>query len=528
MSETNKIINFIRSNILRDVEDEEDLLIMLKNRIYGVSIIDTVEKYNKLIFTPRYNKQLLKLQKRDKIDYIDEFKKIRAFVRGFNELRRRDIPDQSKLKPIERRFTRPVQSKFNVDDYVSNVIKKVARKSADKKLELERMISYGKSQEKRDKRISKSARSLPSKLEKKSKPKKEKKAKVKKEKKTYIRKTDKQSPWIEHVKKYQKEHGVSYREAIKKAKASYTVQEKERQRTVNTRQSPWITHVKKYQKEHGVSYKEAIKKAKASYVAPPPLKVKREYKQPSKSDRVQIYNLTNWNTHLKNIGKEYAPNTWFKSRDSMDTIRQKLYTYASRLKGYLHRAKRGFKVRDLNVQKESKALYDKYIDTYNKIVKWVKEGLVKNKSGKIRGWIVVNEKTEEPVSDTKTESKTETKTETKTKTKPKPKKPKPKPKTEFKTEWIDNMNRNYEGKLNLKEEDIKDIKQHGDDIMIILKYNIDISMYDADDEEYVDDMIDGIYLEKQDMGYNVELRQNIKNRQGDIESVSVDEFFIYT
>ena len=117
----------------------------------------------------------------------------------------------------------------------------------------------------------------------------------------------KPNAWIQHVKAYASQHGVSYRDAIKSAKASYTGGKKyskeekkelkhlthdfKKDRVAEPRQkakkllavrkevaqkegttykkmyggSAWIQHVKAYASQHGVSYKEAMSKAKATY-----------------------------------------------------------------------------------------------------------------------------------------------------------------------------------------------------------------------------------------------------------------------
>jgi len=91
------------------------------------------------------------------------------------------------------------------------------------------------------------------------------------------------------------------------------------------------------------------------------------------------------------------------------------------------------------------------------------------------------------------------------------------------------MNKNYEGKLDVKIDDISDITYNTDTILIELKYKLDIQLYDMDDDEYMDDDIDSILLEKSDEGgYNVELQQSYTNKAGKTDKTAVDEFFIYT
>ena len=117
--------------------------------------------------------------------------------------------------------------------------------------------------------------------------------------------------YIEHVKAYQKKHGVSYKQAMKDSRASYTKKApakkvkktkapakaklvpakdlplKSEEKYVKplpvktqmrgtdlmggkmsktqSKPSSWIEHIKNYAKEHNISYKEAMTKGKASY-----------------------------------------------------------------------------------------------------------------------------------------------------------------------------------------------------------------------------------------------------------------------
>ena len=107
------------------------------------------------------------------------------------------------------------------------------------------------------------------------------------------------SSWIQHVKTYAAEHGISFKDALSKAKGSYTTAQASL-RSLGERctgalsskpakalpkvtkesndSSPslspstsaphlsWIQHVKSYAAEHGISYKDALSKAKDSYV----------------------------------------------------------------------------------------------------------------------------------------------------------------------------------------------------------------------------------------------------------------------
>jgi hypothetical protein len=318
------------------------------------------------------------------------------------------------------------------------------------------------------------------------------------------------------------EHGVSYKQAIKESKSSYktTKETKVRKRQKNESESPWIQHVKKYMNEHGVSYKQAIKESKDSYTkAPPKKKSKQDEKQTS--DKVEIYNISpSWKEHLKEVGKDTGHNTWFKPRDTAKRTREKLITLMSRYRGFLAKAKRGILLKGESEHKKQSAIdYDIYKDKINKLVEWIKPGLVKKPSGKIVGWKLVPTPTG---SIPQKEKKTETE---KKKVKVVKKK---KPKINFISKYLENINRNYEGKINIQESDIEDIKKRGEDILIELKYKMDISIYDIDDDEYMEDEIDSIFLEKQDDGFNVELQQSYTNKQGKTSKQTVDEFFIYT
>lgn len=125
----------------------------------------------------------------------------------------------------------------------------------------------------------------------------------------------KKSSWIEHIKNYQKIHGVSYKQAMRDSRSSYVstaskgkkgkkekVPKEKVPKLVKVKDIPtntsniegkpfsgvvsqmrgddlmggkmskkqskpssWITHVKNYSKEHNMSYKEALSKAKATY-----------------------------------------------------------------------------------------------------------------------------------------------------------------------------------------------------------------------------------------------------------------------
>ena len=125
----------------------------------------------------------------------------------------------------------------------------------------------------------------------------------------------KKNSYIEHVKAYQKQHGISFRQAMKDAKSSYvstaSKEKKEKKEKVpkekvpklvkvkdiptntsniegkpfsgvvsqmrgddlmggkmskkQSKPSAWITHIKNFSKEHNISYKEALSKGKASY-----------------------------------------------------------------------------------------------------------------------------------------------------------------------------------------------------------------------------------------------------------------------
>lgn len=345
-----------------------------------------------------------------------------------------------------------------------------------------------------------------------------------KQKKTYERKTGKVSPWIQHVKNYMNEHGVSYNRAIKESKESYktTKETKVRKRQKNETESPWIQHVKKYMNEHGVSYKQAIKDSKSSYTKAPPKKTKRPTNKQETTDKVKIYNISpSWKEHLKEVGKDTAHNTWFKPRDTSQRTREKLVTLMSRYRGFLAKAKRGMLLKGTSDYKtQAEADYKIYKDKINKLVKWIQPGLVKKPSGKIVGWQLVPTPAESGKQ--KEKKTTEKKEPVKVVVKKK------KPKTNFISKYLENINRNYEGKLNIQTSDIEDVKKKGDDILIELKYKMDISIYDIDDDEYMEDEIDSILLEKQDDGFTVELQQSYTNKQGVTTKQAVDEFFIYT
>ena len=95
-------------------------------------------------------------------------------------------------------------------------------------------------------------------------------------------------------------------------------------------------------------------------------------------------------------------------------------------------------------------------------------------------------------------------------------------------ELLENMNKNYYGELNVQISDIEDIIYKNDMILIELKYKIDIKMYIDDEDDYTEDNIDSILLEKSDEGYNVELQQSYTNKNGETTKTAVDEFLIYT
>ena len=125
----------------------------------------------------------------------------------------------------------------------------------------------------------------------------------------------KKSSWIEHIKNYQKIHGVSYKQAMRDSRSSYVstaskgkkgkkekVPKEKVPKLVKVKDIPtntsniegkpfsgvvsqmrgddlmggkmskkqnkpssWIQHIKKFSKEHNISYKEALTKGKASY-----------------------------------------------------------------------------------------------------------------------------------------------------------------------------------------------------------------------------------------------------------------------
>lgn len=94
------------------------------------------------------------------------------------------------------------------------------------------------------------------------------------------------SSWIQHVKTYAAEHGISFKDALSKAKGSYTknalsskpakalpkvIKESNDSSpslspSTSAPHLSWIQHVKSYAAEHGISYKDALSKAKDSYV----------------------------------------------------------------------------------------------------------------------------------------------------------------------------------------------------------------------------------------------------------------------
>jgi hypothetical protein len=111
-----------------------------------------------------------------------------------------------------------------------------------------------------------------------------------------------------------------------------------------TAKSPWIQHVYNYMDEHNVSYKDAMKEAKASYN-----KVDNKYVS-NKKEKVLVENTFTFEEQRKfytkaNVGGQLngrdilnsLSNTYIRSRDSSNTIRNKLIKYAASLKGMKRR-----------------------------------------------------------------------------------------------------------------------------------------------------------------------------------------------
>ncbi len=491
------IVLFVYDYIIKDNQDKDDLRVILSKKNKLDKTLKLLSKYSKNIYTKNVKNILDEIGKTRNINFVNEFNKINRFVNGFA---------QAEIEPPRRRGSalKVAPPQFNVDNYVSNVIKKISRKHANKVVDIEEMLEKDKQIQKREKKQLKIVKKLTT-----TKP-----------------KPKRISPWIQHVKNYMNEHGVSYNRAIKESKATYkTTKETNRKRKLNKSESPWIQHVKKYMKDNNVSYKKAIKDSKASYVKPPPkpkvsVKIKKE-------NKVEVYNLTDWKTHKKNVGKDTAHNTWFKPRDTQTMIRDKLRTTMARYKGFLHRARRMSLMVGETAQKESKELKDTYTPLLNRVVSWAKEGMEKYPNGRQRGWKVVNNPGEPKVPEVPEEKK-EVKVVVK-KEKPQEVKKKKKIKKEKLTrELLENMNKNYYGELNVQISDIEDIIYKNDMILIELKYKIDIKMYIDDEDDYTEDNIDSILLEKSDEGYNVELQQSYTNKNGETTKTAVDEFLIYT
>ena len=155
-----------------------------------------------------------------------------------------------------------------------------------------------------------------------------------------------------------------------------------------TSNSPWIQHVYNYEYEHNIPYKVAVKEAKASYE-----KIDNKYVS-KKKEKVLVENTFTFEEQRKFYTKANAggqlngrdilnslSNTYINSRDSSDTIRNKLIKYSASLKGMKRRLDfyRG-KNEEANIlleiiHSESKKISDLYSSGKN--VGWTSKGSTK-------------------------------------------------------------------------------------------------------------------------------------------------------
>ena len=263
--------------------------------------------------------------------------------------------------------------------------------------------------------------------------------------------------------------------------------------------SPWIQHVKDYRKLHpDKSYKECMKEAKATYNKTTTPKTKK-----TKSKKVYVPNTFNFEEHLKFYKEMYegghlsgrditssASRTYIKERDSSDTIKRKLMLYVSALRGS---KKRWTLYKGANRQHAEHLLevidyeLETTMDLYNK--------------DKDIGFTA---QSNQPKS-----SKKKVKTNVK---KPKVNKPK------IKSEFLERINKGYEGGLNLKKENI--VSKSVEDDTIILK----LKDFTVDDGEEID-ILKLVYDSKFD-GFNASLIQTVEFNNK-ISEQEYDAFFIY-
>ena len=76
--------------------------------------------------------------------------------------------------------------------------------------------------------------------------------------------------WIQHVKQFQKENNISYKEALSRAAETYTkmepkIREPKPRSESSGPLSSWMSHVKQYASDNNVSYKTAMSEAKSTY-----------------------------------------------------------------------------------------------------------------------------------------------------------------------------------------------------------------------------------------------------------------------
>ena len=80
--------------------------------------------------------------------------------------------------------------------------------------------------------------------------------------------------WLNHVKKYREEHGVSFKVALVKASETYTKQEKRmKKQSGDYKPNPWMKHILKFKEENPdwketLSYKQVLVRCKETYVKP--------------------------------------------------------------------------------------------------------------------------------------------------------------------------------------------------------------------------------------------------------------------